>query len=97
MHSELAIWSSITSDRFIIETVKWGLRIDLISKPANKCTPQMAHSAEESKIISEEIAKLVKKGVIKECDREREVLFLLSFLGGRKIGHTHYFKFETTE
>ena len=45
--------------------VKWGLKIDFISKPVNKHTSQMAHSAEESKIISEEIAKLLKKGVIK--------------------------------
>ena len=31
----------------------------------------MVHSAEESKIISEEITKLLKKRVIKECDREK--------------------------
>ena len=67
----LSQWSSITSDRFIIETVKWGLKIGFISKPVNKHTRQMAHSAEESKIISEEIAKLLKKGVIEECEREK--------------------------
>ena len=31
----------------------------------------MAHLVEESEIISEEIAKLVKKVVIKKCDREK--------------------------
>ena len=31
----------------------------------------MVYSAEESKIISEEITKLLKKRVIKECDREK--------------------------
>ena len=43
----------------------------------------MAHSVEKSEIIAREIAKLLKKGVIKECDRE--MLFLLSLLGGRKM------------
>ena len=47
-----------------METVKWGLKIDFTNKPINKYTPQMAHSADKSKIISEEIAKLLKKGVI---------------------------------
>ena len=61
----------LTSDRFIIETVIWVLKIDFISKPVNKHTPQMAHSVEESKIISEKIAKLLKKGAIKECNREK--------------------------
>ena len=31
----------------------------------------MDHSVEESKIISEEIAKLLRKGAIKECNREK--------------------------
>ena len=31
----LSQWSSIKSDRFFIETVKWGLKIDFISKPVN--------------------------------------------------------------
>ena len=47
----LSEWSCITSDRFIIETVKWKLKIDFISKPVNKQTPQMAPSVEESKIF----------------------------------------------
>ena len=57
----------------------------------------MAHSAEESEIISEEIAKLLKKEVIKECDREKVILFLLSLLGRRKMEECALFKFKTTE
>ena len=57
----------------------------------------MAHSVEESEIISEEIAKLLKKGVIKECDREKVILFLLSLLGRRKMEECALFKFKTTE
>ena len=54
-----------------------------MSNPVNKHNSQMAHSVEKSEIIAREIAKLLKKGVIKECDRE--MLFLLSLLGGRKM------------
>ena len=43
----------------------------------------MAHSAEESEIISGEIAKLLKKGVIKECDREKGD-FISTFFTWRK-------------
>ena len=47
-------WSSTTSDTFIIETVKWGLKIDFIHKPVNKHIPQMSHSAGKSEINSRE-------------------------------------------
>ena len=52
----------MTSGKFISETVKWGLKIDFISKPVNKHIPQMVHSAKESEITSGEIAKQLKKG-----------------------------------
>ena len=91
MNSELVTlklrqWSSITSDKFIIETVKWGLKIEFISKPVNKHTPQMAHSAEESEIVSGEIAKLLKKRVIKECDREKGDFISTIFTRRKKDG-----------
>ena len=41
----------------------------------------MALSAEKSEIISGEIAKLLKRGVIKECDREKVILFKYIDLG----------------
>ena len=43
----------------------------------------MAHSAEESEIISGEIEKLLKKGVIKDFDREKGD-FLSTFFTWRK-------------
>ena len=58
----LGQWSSITSDRFIIETIKWRLKIDFINKSVNNDIPQMAHSADEIEIISGEIAELLNKG-----------------------------------
>ena len=45
----------------------------------------MAHSVEESKILWEEIAKLLKKGAIKECNREKGDFISTFLLGGRKM------------
>ena len=46
----------------------------------------MTHSAEESKIISEEIAKQLKKGVIKEFDREKGDFIFTVFTRRKKDG-----------
>ena len=51
----LGQWSSTTSNTFIIETVKWGLKIDFINKLINKHFPQMGHSTGKSEINSREI------------------------------------------
>ena len=49
----------------------------------------MAHSAEESEIISEEIVKLLKKGAIKECDREKGDFISTVFTRKKKDGSMH--------
>ena len=46
----------------------------------------MAHSAEESEIVSGEIAKLLKMGVIKECDREKGDFISTVFTRRKKDG-----------
>ena len=46
----------------------------------------LTHSAEESKIISEEVAKLLKKGFIKECDREKGGFMSTVSTRGKKDG-----------
>ena len=57
----------------------------------------MAHSVEESKIISEEIPKLLKEGVIKECNREKRDFISSLYQEEERWMHEHYFKFKTTE
>ena len=66
-----------------------GLKTDFISKPVNKHIPQMAHSTEESKIVSVEIAKLLKKGVIKERDREKGEFISTVFTRRIRDGDLH--------
>ena len=46
----------------------------------------MAHSVEKSEIIAREIAKLLKKGVIKECDREKRDFISAVFTRRKKVG-----------
>ena len=46
----------------------------------------MAHSAEEMEIISGEIAKLLRKGVTKDCDREKADFIFTVFTRRRKDG-----------
>ena len=46
----------------------------------------MAHSAKESETISGEIAKLLKKGVIKECDSEKGGFISTAFTRRKKDG-----------
>ena len=46
----------------------------------------MAHSAEEMEIISGEIAKLLRKGVTKDCDREKADFIFAVFTRRRKDG-----------
>ena len=81
----LSQWNSITADKFIIETVKRGLKIDFISKLVAKHIPQMAHSAEKSEIISGEIAKLLKRESTNYATGKRMILFLLSLLREREM------------
>ena len=46
----------------------------------------MAHSAEETEIISGKIAKLLKKGFIKECDKEKGDFISTVFTRRKKDG-----------
>ena len=85
----LSQWRSITSDRFIIETVKWGLKSDCITKPVNEHIPQMAHTAGECEIISGEVGKLLKNKAIRECDWEKGDFISTVFTRIQKEGDMH--------
>ena len=62
-------WRDITSDRFILDIVKYGLKIDFKNKPQLANVPKIPHNAEEKSIINLEIDKLLKKGVITKCQK----------------------------
>ena len=62
-------WRDITSDRFILDIVKYGLKIDFKNKPQLANVPKIPHNAEEKSIVNLEIDKLLKKGVITKCQK----------------------------
>ena len=59
--SHLNQWSSKKSGRFIIETVEWGIEIDVINKPINKRILQMAHQQRKVKSFQENF-KIINNG-----------------------------------
>ena len=65
-------WKNITNDRFILDIVKYGLKIDFKSKPQLVNVPKIPHNAKEISIINLEINKLLKKGVITKCQKEED-------------------------
>ena len=78
-------WKNITNDRFILDIVKYGLKIDFKNKPQLANVPKIPHNAEE-KSINLEINKLLKKGVITKYQKEEDDLSLL-FSQGRRMVH----------
>lgn len=55
------IWENIKTDRFILDIMKKGLKIDFESMPKNAYIPVMVHKAEEKEVVFNEIEKLLKE------------------------------------
>ena len=68
-------WKKITSDRFIIDIVRNGPKIDFEDEPINDYVPNAPYKSDKIKIVSEEIAKLLQKGAIIECESPPPLLF----------------------
>ena len=83
----MEFWKEITSDKVIIGIVRNGLKIDFESEPNNDYVPQIPYKSEDIQIISEEIAKLLNKGVIIECGREQGDFLSTVFTRKKKDGN----------
>ena len=79
-------WKNITSDRFILDIVKYGLKIDFKNKPQLVNVPKIPYNAEEKSIINLEIGKLLKKGVITKCQKEEDDFISTVFIREKKDG-----------
>jgi len=65
-------WEKITSDKFILNTVKSGLQLEFENGiiPKQKTFPKIKFNKDEKEILDKEIEKLLKKEVIAPCERE---------------------------
>ena len=64
-------WEQITSDKYILSTIREGLTIEFLETPICKFSPfSTNHSKIEEDVIDLEITKLLQKGVIEYTIRE---------------------------
>ena len=77
IYNYLSQWKSITSDPFIIDIVKSGLKLRFADEPSQKICHNIPITKYEKQIISDEIQKLLQKEVMYPCMRE-EGDFILS-------------------
>ena len=70
IHNHFSQWKSITSDPFIIDIVKSGLKLRFAEEPAQNIYHNIPVTKAEKQIISDEIQKLLQKEVMYPCMRE---------------------------
>ena len=79
-------WKNITNDRFILDIVKYGLKIDFKNKPQLVNVPKIPYNAEAKSIINLEINKLFQKGFITKCQKEQDDFISTVFTRKEKDG-----------
>ena len=70
-------WKKYTSDTFILEIIKNGLKLDLNEILFQHCCNNFPLSKEEMSIINSEVQKLKSKKVIVNKDKEQGITFLV--------------------
>lgn len=64
-------WEKITNDKFILNIIKRGLKLEFIDKPLESSQyPRIKYNTDENLAISLEIKKLLTKKVIEPCKKE---------------------------
>ena len=80
----LGNWEKITSDNVILDIIENGLKIEFLGSPPTSRPYRLKFSEKEENFISAEIDKLVKKGVIQECNITSDSYFSSIFLRPKK-------------
>lgn len=64
-------WKSLTSDRFILNIVRYGYQIEFITEPCEECNRlPINFNSKEQEIISNLLSKFENKGIIVETEHE---------------------------
>ena len=73
-------WKRITSDKYILDIVKHGLKLEFLSVAPHREPFRVTYNTKENDIISQEINKLLKKKVIVQTIAEKGDFFSSVFL-----------------
>ena len=73
-------WKRITSDKYILDIVKHGLKLEFLSVAPHREPFQATYNTKENGIISQKISKLLKKKVIVQTIAEKGDFFSSVFL-----------------
>ena len=91
IHNHLSQWKSITSDPFIIDIVKSGLKLRFDEKTAQNICHNIPVTKAEKQIISDEIQKVLQKEVIYPCMGEEGDFMSSIFTREKKDFFTEWF------
>ena len=86
MNYDFILWQKSTSNRVILDIIKNGLKINFKVRPGITSAHKIPHSEQEIKIINTEIKKLLAKGVIMECERDKGGFISTIFTRQKKDG-----------
>ena len=77
-------WKRITSDKYILDIVKHGLKLEFLSEAPHREPFRVTYKTKENDIISQEIDKFLKKKVIVQTIAEKGNFFSSVFLRAKK-------------
>ena len=77
-------WKRITSDKYILDIVKHGLKLEFLSVSPHREPFRVTYNTKENDITSQEINKLLKKKVIVQTIAEKGDFFSSVFLRVKK-------------
>ena len=86
--NKLEAWQQLTSDPFILDIVKHGLKLNFVENPILRGPFEPGMNTHAKHIISNEISILLEKGVIKKVDTTHDVFYSHLFTRPKKEG-TH--------
>lgn len=78
-------WEKITSNQWTLQAIK-GYKLDFKDQPQQSHKPQTVETRQQSKLISEEVQKLLEKGAIQEVTEDEEGFYSRLFLVPKKDG-----------
>ena len=85
LSNHLHVWERITDDPYIINIIKNGLSLSFDSPPPHKPPFSVGMNSSMKVIIANEIASLLKKGVIERVDIQDDAFYSHLFTRKKKV------------